>query len=237
MQMQIRMQMQEEKTCSCCGKQTQKDQIETYPLGFMAPNTFQPLSNQVFCSKPCVKRYLMSCETYLQTLYSLYVGGSVILPARDPLSHGSHIISSPIYPKKCILCFAETSNPHSYVLAKEKGLYKLADLAFCVAPCIRKWLKMNVEPYFFNLFEEYCAVVFDEHINRGIAHDPKRLQSRQIVAQADSMTLEQFHANYFYPCSGLPPDQYSTILITGNTTDVTSPAINPNLVSVVVKKE
>jgi hypothetical protein len=216
------MQVTEEKQCSCCGKRTLQEDIETYPLGFVVPNTFEPLSNELFCSKPCVKRYLMSCETYLQTLYSLYVGGVIIVPAQDPLSFLWHIVSSPVHPKKCILCFRETSNPHSYVIGKEKGLYKLADLAFCCAPCIRKWLRMNLEPYFFNLFEEYCMVVFDEHHNRGIAHNPKRLQSHQIVPQSDSMTLEQFHKNYFYPCSGLPPDQYFTTLITSNCKNITT---------------
>src|SRR4051812_28638700 len=80
---------EDQKQCSLCSLHVAKENIETYPL-FFADGAFHPMSNQVFCSKKCVKRYLIANETFLHTLYSLYLlqihGISELKPAPDPLT-------------------------------------------------------------------------------------------------------------------------------------------------------
>jgi len=207
------------RECSLCSHAIPLELVCTFPLTFQAPDLFPTKSNQTFCSPPCVKRYLISCDTYLQTLYSLYCilqYGSPITPAPDPLLFACRQIETNEQSlfqteekKQCTLCFRYTENPKTYVTHKENGQFKLANVVFCCRPCVKEYLRLNMEPYFMDLFQEYAGVVYNEP-SIGFAHDPRRLKTRQIHPEVDSLTIEEYHSNYHVPCSGLPKDQYYT---------------------------
>jgi hypothetical protein len=109
-----------------------------------------------------------------------------------------------------MLCFRIIENqPITYPTHTEYGRYIPANTTFCSKPCVKQYLRLYMDPYFFDLYQEYNNVVFHE-TQIGFALNPNRLKIRQIEPEQDSLTLEEFHNHYIFPSSGLPPDQYYT---------------------------
>ena len=226
------------KTCILCSCSVASDKIETFPLDYNN-GQFTPLSNLVFCSKPCVKRYLLSNETFLQTLYSLYclvvfeiVG---LKPAPDPLllacrqikPHATLSLTfgqfhntqqnnmlDELKAKQCALCFKWIDyTPVSYVLGKEHNIYCFANVCFCRYPCVKRHIK-KLEPYYTDLLQEAYSSTTRHYETIGVSPEPKHLLTHQRVAQPDGLTAADFDNSFAIPRTGLSDPrvnaQYST---------------------------
>ncbi len=219
--------MTDKKTCILCSCPVTVENIETFPLGY-ENNCFIPMSNLVFCTKPCVKRYLLSNETFLQTLYSLYclvvyklVG---LKPAPDPLflacrqikphptlsitfsqfHETNHLLMlDETKEKQCALCFKWFDySPVSYVLGKEHNIYCFANIAFCAYSCVKRHIK-KLEPYYTDLLQEAYSYQTKKYETIGVSPEPKKLLTHQRVAQPNGMTSFEFDQSFEIPRTGL----------------------------------
>lgn len=214
----------EQKRCSLCSQVVSK--FVTFPLGYK-DKKFSPMSNQVFGSKKCVRRYLiMKRETHLQTLFSLFcieilhsksfnvAPDPQMLVCRQISPHATLSINFSQFcksvqngasnsGKQCSLCFKWFSHqPKTYVTKQEYGLFKFANVALCSDPCVARFIK-PFEPYSHELFQEYRFSVHGDTEYVGLAPDAVQLLSQQIVAEPNGLTQELFATSFQLPRFGL----------------------------------
>jgi hypothetical protein len=186
------------KKCKLCNEEVKVSQIETFPL--VCNNfTFEPKSKLIFCTKPCVKRFLQLTKkkTYLLTLYALYlllIKGIVALEAapdilslacrqvnptkdsitKDKFHKRKYTSQQLVEPKECALCFLHfTWQPFTYVTHKLHDLFQFANVAFCSRECTNRFIG-DLDPNFRELYSEYRRTIHHD-CSDSFSRDPECL--------------------------------------------------------------
>jgi hypothetical protein len=228
------------KTCKLCSEEVKKSEIETFPL-FYNNGTYEPKSNIVFCSKRCVKRFLIMPQrkAYLLSLYSSYClikfGIVALEPSPDPdflacrqikptpqsltlnQFHNRAISQSMLDPKQCALCFYQyTGYGNTYVTHKIHDIFQFANMGFCGRACVNRFIG-SLDPNYRELFDEYRGVIHNDQ-SGSFSHDPEDLVYHQIIRQSNALTFLEFKEQVMLPKPIHTEHYYSSEILRKNVT-------------------